>query len=139
MKTMKAKDYAISLGLARPGKGRMSLDAHKAIRAAIEAGTHHFPDYGVVKGAAPKGTVISKDASSAPVNPVESVDNFAPAFTRYPADQMFTGTDRAGKVWKVSARNGCRNSSYSIMGCGCSEHVTLVGAAEWITVRPVGE
>lgn len=140
MKTMKAKDYAIELGLARPGKGRMSLDAHKAIRAAIDAGTHTFPDYGVTKGATPKGIVLDKDkGSDAPVLPVERADNYGPAFMRYPLDQMFTGKDSAGKVWKVSARNACRNSAYSIVGCGCPLHVTLVGGGEWIEVRPVGE
>ena len=32
------KEYAISLGLAKPGRGRMSLDAHKAIDKAISEG-----------------------------------------------------------------------------------------------------
>lgn len=32
------KEYAISLGLAKPGRGRMSLDAHKAIDNAIQEG-----------------------------------------------------------------------------------------------------
>lgn len=35
---MKARDYCISLGLAKPGKGKLSAAAHAAIKKAIDNG-----------------------------------------------------------------------------------------------------
>lgn len=41
---MKAREYAISLGLAKPGRGKLSKQAHAAIQLAIETG-QIFEDY----------------------------------------------------------------------------------------------
>jgi hypothetical protein len=41
---LKARDYAISLGLAKPGKGKLSKAAHDAIQKAINEGKT-FVDY----------------------------------------------------------------------------------------------
>jgi hypothetical protein len=41
---MKAREYAISLGLAKAGRGKLSKDAHAAIQLAIETG-QVFEDY----------------------------------------------------------------------------------------------
>ena len=141
---MKAKDYAIELGLARPGKGRMSLEAHAAIRAAIEAGTHTFPDYkgAIDKSATPKGRTIDKDAPSAPVLPVERPDNYGDARMRYPLDQMFQGTRANGKTVKVNARQACMRGRYSLAGCfehAGQPHSVLVSSMEQIDVTPIGE
>jgi len=45
---MTPKEYAISLGLAKPGRGRLSREAHAAINNAIKAGTV-FDDPKVIK------------------------------------------------------------------------------------------
>jgi hypothetical protein len=41
---LKAREYAISLGLAKPGKGKLSFAAHAAIQKAIADGME-FTDY----------------------------------------------------------------------------------------------
>jgi hypothetical protein len=41
---MRARDYAISLGLAQPGRGKLSKKAHAAIQEAIDNG-QTFEDY----------------------------------------------------------------------------------------------
>jgi len=41
---LKAREYCVSLGLAKPGKGKLSKEAHAAIQIAIKEG-HVFEDY----------------------------------------------------------------------------------------------
>lgn len=59
---MKARDYAISLGLAQPTRGRMSREAWAAIDAAIAEGKR-FSDY--------NGTKVSKTVPKASNNSVD--------------------------------------------------------------------
>lgn len=42
--TLKAREYCIGLGLAKPGRGKLSKDAHAAIKKAIANG-QTFDDY----------------------------------------------------------------------------------------------
>lgn len=57
---MTPKEYAISLNLAKPGRGRLSREAHEAINKAIKAGTV-FDDPKVIKN---ESTVASKPDKS---------------------------------------------------------------------------
>lgn len=59
---MKAREYCIGLGLAKPGKGKLSFAAHAAIKAAIDGG-QTFEDYAEGKVVKPSGTNRSSNKS----------------------------------------------------------------------------
>lgn len=131
------KDYAISLGLAKAGRGRMSLDAKKAVQKARSEGM-------VFKGKGPATATVSlskttkNDDGTLTKETVETEANqYADAFMRYPLDQMFV-YEHEGKKYKVSGRLACMPCGYSLVGHGCNDPVVLTyhGTKK---VTPVGE
>jgi len=114
------KDYAISLGLAKEGRGRMSLDAKAAVAKAKASGMTFS-----TKGA-PTATVrtvtLSKDGEKE-VQDTE-VNQFADAFYRYEWDQEFSYSHN-GKTFKVGGRGACMNCGYSLVGHTCNDPVVL--------------
>lgn len=126
------KDYAVTLGLAKAGKGRMSREAHAAVDKAIAEGMT-FTDVRVSKDAAPKGPVVAKDG------PQDAVENpYGDAFMRYPMDQLFTYEDDKGKSHVVNARQACMGCGYSLVGHTCNSPVVLTKHGKR-PVRPKGE
>lgn len=124
------KDYAISKGLAKPGKGRMSLAAHEAVDKAIADGMT-FSDYRVSK-------TPQKGTESVSEGPQDQVENpYADAFWRYPLDQQFTYTHE-GKTRVINGRGVCRGCGYSLVGHLCSDPVVLTQDG-WQAVKPKGE
>jgi hypothetical protein len=116
------KDYAISLGLAKAGRGRMSLDAKKAVQAAKKNGMTFR-----IKGAPTATvTVVSKPQkdSEAPVTEEKEVNQFADAFYRYDRDQMFA-YKHEGKTYKINGKGACMNCGYSLVGHTCNDPVVL--------------
>jgi hypothetical protein len=143
---MKAKDYAVSLGLAKAGKGRMSREAHAAIRDAIDNKGMTFPDYvygggTIVAGIAKPAAKPAKDEG--PKDSAVSINVYAAEARRYPEDQVFlTVPDRAGKRHKVNGRQACmsKGAHYSIAGCFLQHtHSVLTNTLETLDVTPVGE
>ena len=131
------KDYAVSLKLAKPGKGRMSLDAKAAVAKAKSEGMtfRGKATVGVVRDSKPTGPTVSKEE---PESPVETVQNpYADAFRRYADDQEFTYTYE-GKVYPITGRTACMNCGYSLYGHVCNTMVGLTyhGAQ---TIVPKGE
>ena len=131
------KDYAISLGLAKAGRGRMSLDAKKAVSDARKNGM-------TFKGKGPATAVVSvskttkkDDGTSTTETEVKEVNQYADAFMRYPLDQMFS-YEHNGKKFKINGRGACMNCGYSLVGHTCNDPVVLTyhGAQK---VSPVGE
>lgn len=132
---MKAKDYAVSLGLAKPGKGRMSKEAHAAIQKAIGEGMS-FSDYQTkvtMTRQAENGAVVT---STGPAD--EVINPFGDAFMRYPMDQRFSYVDDNGKQHTTSGRPACMNCGYSLVGHTCNSPVVLTQHGQR-TVRPIGE
>lgn len=114
---MKAKEYAVSKGLARPGKGRMSREAHEAIRKAIDEGMS-FSDYQVTK--------TDKSAGAEESTPLDVVFNpYAEAFYRYSQDQKFVYRDDNGKTHEISGKPACMGCGYSLVGHTCNSPVVL--------------
>jgi hypothetical protein len=116
------KDYAISLGLAKAGRGRMSLEAKKAVQEAKKGGMVFR-----TKGA-PTATVMvakkpSKDTEKTVTEEVE-VNQYADAFYRYDRDQMFSYTHN-GKTYKINGKGACMNCGYSLVGHTCNDAVVL--------------
>ena len=131
------KDYAITLGLAKNGRGRMSLDAKKAVSDAKKSGM-------TFKGkGAPTATVslskTTKTSEGTTVTETEEkdVNPYADAFYRYPQDQEFV-YEFNGKKFKIGGRGACMNCGYSLIGHTCNDAVVLTyhGAQK---VSPVGK
>jgi hypothetical protein len=129
------KDYAISLGLAKAGRGRMSLDAKKAVQEAKKSGMTFR-----IKGAPTATITVSKapqKGSEQPVTEEVEVNPYADAFYRYDRDQMFS-YEHAGKTYKISGKGACMNCGYSLIGHTCNDPVVLTyhGAQK---VQPVAK
>src|SRR6478735_3618881 len=116
------REYAISLGLAQPTRGRMSREAHAAI-AKAEAEGMKFTEPNVLYPTKafkpPKSVTVSVPRHK----PMEMAvgESYDPDRRRYERTQMFTGTD----------------SRYSLTGHECSDPTVLVGGGERIKVKPV--
>ena len=132
------KDFAISKGLARPGKGRMSREAHEAVNAAIAGGmTFNDKSAAIIKGESPKGPVVAKDEPKADA---KEFNQYAPEFYRFDRDQQFYYTDPKGKRVVVNGKGVCRGCGFSLIGHTCLDSTpTILTADGWQAVRPVGE
>lgn len=136
---MRRKEYAVSLGLATPGKGRMSREALEAIEKA-RAGGQVFDD-DVVTTPTPRAqpTVsVKKDISPrvASEDQPGDLNHVSGLYMRYPLETVFQGVGEGGKKYTVTARAICYNTSVSIVGCPCDSHRTLVSSLEVLTVTP---
>lgn len=132
---MTKREYAVSLGLATMGRGRLSREAHAAI-AKAEAEGMTFDDAAkpvVNTPKAAKPVSVAKPAAAPSAGIVGEVTRF------HDIDAKFTGTDSKGKKHTVNARQVCRNSGYSITSCPCGrEHEVLVASMEFVKVTPKG-
>lgn len=130
------REYAAKLGLAIAGaRGRMSREAHEAI-AKAEAEGVQFSDASPIKVNTPK-----KEKSDKPVtvNAPVTVGEVVGLFNKGELDQKYVGRDSKDKKVSVDARQICRNSGYSLVGCHCGrEHVVLLSSMETVTVTKKG-
>lgn len=125
------REYAVSLGLATMGRGRLSREAHAAI-AKAEAEGMVFSD---------TKPVVNTPSATKPVKPVsnEGAGMIGEIVQLWPNDALFEGVDSHGKKHVVNARQVCRNSGYSMTSCPCGrEHEVLVASLEHIKVTPKG-
>lgn len=116
------KDYAISLGLAKAGRGRMSLDAKKAVQEAKKGGMTFR-----VKGAPTATVMVAKKPTKGAEEPVTEeveVNQYADGFYRYDRDQMFA-YEHGGKTFKINGKGACMNCGYSLVGHTCNDPVVL--------------
>jgi len=135
---MRRKEFAVSLGLATAGRGRMSREALEAIEKARSEGMT-FDDDAPTTGRR-EVTVTAKDAKPVTVRSSTALGHIGlmdDTYIRYGNDVKFAGVDSKGKKHTVGVANICRNSGYSIIGCRCDSHETLVASMEVITVTEV--
>lgn len=111
------KEYAIGLGLAKPGRGRLSKEAHNAIAAAIENGIQ-FSDGVKVSARADGSKVVEKNAD---------VNNFAatPA-PNFSNDWYFVNAK--GKRVSVAYQSACMNCKISLPWHYCTNPKAIVKA-----------
>jgi hypothetical protein len=133
---MRRKEYAVSLGLATAGKGRMSREALAAIdKARAEGMTFSDDDVAPRAPKAPRKAVeVTARAPKANAHEREFglIDS-----TRYPMDQKFKGVDSLGKTHIVGGANAC-GCGYSLVGHICNTPTALIGyPLERINVVPV--
>lgn len=129
---MKAKEWAVSQGLAKAGKGRMSREAHDAVQKAI-AGGMVFDDYIIgdfkARGKA-KAAPIVKHAPIVKVKTpkraaeMDEAPELRDAFMRYRMDQQFC-YDLDGKTHQITGRSVCMNCGYSLVGHTCNDPLVL--------------
>jgi hypothetical protein len=124
------REYAISLGLATPGRGRLSREAHAAIDKAISEGKT-FSD------AKPVVTKAPKTAKSVSVVTEDEAPEFRETVYRYPIDTVFVGEDTNGKKFKCTARAACM-CGYSLVAHICNDpRVVNSNGTAHISVRAV--
>lgn len=123
---MKAKDYAVSLGLAKPGRGRMSLAAREAVEAAIAKG---YVFEGYVSRARPdkpqKSVSVSVPKPAEPKDTAEGINMYADGWYRYDSDQEFAYDDDAGKSHIINGKAVCMTCKFSLVGHKCQSPVVL--------------
>jgi hypothetical protein len=135
---MRRKQYAVSLGLATPGKGRMSREALEAVAKAESEGMVFDDAKGTpapkVVRETPKPVTVKRE--SGPVATHERTDSVMGTTLRYEMDQMFVGVDSNGKTHTVNGRQAC-SCGYSLVGHVCNMPNALIGSPlERISVRP---
>jgi hypothetical protein len=113
---MKAREYLVSKGLAKDGRGKVSNDAKAALTSALASGTV-FEDY-------PKdatGPVAPKVDRPHKVKPRrEAVDSgvVASIAYRFPEGEYVARETVSGKV--RSMREACHTCRVSLVGHGCA-------------------
>lgn len=130
------REYAASLGLAVAGaRGRLSREAHAAITEAESNGVI-FSDASPVKVAP---TPKEKTAKSVTVNTPVTVGDVPGLVGAGDLDSLYVGFDSNNKKVTVNARQVCRNSGYSLVGCRCGlAHEVMVASMETVTVTKKG-
>lgn len=121
---MTKREYAISKGLAQPGRGRLSRDAHDAI-AKAEAEGMVFDDTTVVVRQKALDVPVVNTEKAVDKGPKDSIENpFADAYMRYEQTQEFV-YDEGGREFTISCRPACMNCGYSLVGHTCNDPVVL--------------
>lgn len=128
------REYAISLGLAKEGRGRMSREAHAAIDKAISEGMT-FDDPSPVVSVKPAKPKTDKPIRVARQPQGESLGPVADIATRYPDTQKFKGVDSKGKTHIVNARTVCVPCGYSLTSHRCNSPEALVASLEIVPVE----
>lgn len=134
---MRRKEFAVSLGLATPGKGRMSREALAAIDKARAEGKVFDDDAPAptVKRESPKPATVSVKRETGAVAH-DRDDHVMGISLRYPMDQLFEGVDSNGKKHTVNGAQAC-SCGYSLVGHVCHEPSALIGyPLERIRVTP---
>lgn len=109
---MKARDYLVSKGLAKPGRGRFSATAKAELVQAISEGKV-FSDFTIEK---PTGAARTPKAVAAKPPPgTKVIEELAPY--RY-EESTHKAVDATGGVY--SLRSACFHCGYSLVVCPCA-------------------
>lgn len=117
------RDYAVSLGLAKPGRGRMSAAAHEAINKALSEGMR-FSDVSVSEDK----PITSQEASK---------KNTEGTFFGDTPEPLYNGgwyVVEDGKRISVSGREVCRNCMNSLDYHRCSSPIFPAQNGEMLAV-----
>ena len=122
-----AREWLVSQGLAKPGRGKFSKAAHQALAKALGEGIK-FSDYPKSANPAPVKTVKATGDKPAPT-PVKSSSVPDVMFEdeyRYPEADYQAVRFEDGKKIVHSMREVCNNCRVSLVMCGC-EDTTIYG------------
>lgn len=107
------RDYLVSLGLAKPGRGRFSADAKAALAEAEKNGIK-FLEKGAITT-----TVVTINDDGERVNEVRSVDPYAPHPEPFRTDGFYKFVKENGGSIKVSVSEACIHCKFSFGWCLC--------------------
>lgn len=114
------RDYLISLGLAKPGRGKFSNEAKAALEKAIAGGMTFSDDAPAPK--APKPVKPSTKVRATPEDNNHGSDSSTEILMssdlRYYGKRWFATID--GKQVEISERAACTNCGYSLIGHICN-------------------
>lgn len=119
---MNAREYLVSKGLAKAGRGKFSNDAKAELQRAMAAGMV-FDDYkptGRVVTVRPKVEVVKTPKEKA----MES-DYISPSDFRFPESEYVAVYFEGGKRKTVGMREVCSNCGYSLTNHGCNAPTIL--------------
>lgn len=118
------REYAISLGLAKPGRGRMSAAAHDAINKAISEGMT-FSDTLKAPAKTEKAPAAKATQDNSVIAPTAAI--------REPNGYSFFYME-GGKKRKVSNRTACYNCGYSVGWhlCNAPAGITKDGLKDFV-------
>lgn len=119
------REYAISLGLATPGRGRLSKEAHNAINEAIANGMR-FKDV-------PVNSDSSKPVKSEDVSKDSGAENY---FGPTPS-KLFDGgwkIEFEGKKISISGTEVCRTCMYSLDYHRCANPTSITPVGDIVQV-----
>lgn len=114
---MKARDYLVKHGLAKPGRGKFSNAAREALARAVEKG-ESFDDFPNKATTVVKPTGAPKPKVKAA--PVESAEVYDIPEYRYPETMYRAIEIRNGKRIERSMREACNGCGLSLVVCWCS-------------------
>lgn len=137
-----AKDYAVTLGLAKPGKGRMSVPAREAVEKARQGGMTFSKE-----SVQPTKRVVRAGSDSPQAKPAKTTEAKFEEYRDGAPRVHARGTEFVGYVdgkrIVTGLNNGavaCMNSGYSVAYCGEDSHKVLLSAAsEPVTIRVKGD
>lgn len=122
---MKAREYAISLGLAKPGKGKLSKAAHAAIQLAIDTG-QVFDDY-------KDGKVVKNDNGTNRTRNQHRNDGVHTGSRSNSTNRLDNRTEENQEVQKIKSRPVTHEYS-TIWGIDMSLRRPVVIAYQWCAV-----
>jgi len=114
------REYLVTKGLAKEGRGKLSRAAHEEIARAVASGMEFsdLQDRPVVVKRTPKERPADGNVE------VTEENRYAGAFMRYPLDQVFK-YDHEGKSYEITGRTACMTCGFSLVGHICNHAVGL--------------
>lgn len=124
---MNAREYLVSKGLAKPGRGKFSNDAKAELQRAMSSGMT-FDDY------KPTGRVVNApkprvEVEKTPKQKAEDSVYLPPTDYRFPESEYKAvgRVDGVKHVWGM--REVCSNCGYSLTNHGCNAPMVFGGIA----------
>jgi uncharacterized protein YigE (DUF2233 family) len=120
---MNAREYLVSKGLAKAGRGKFSNDAKAELQRAMAAGMV-FDDY------KPTGRVVAQpkpkvEVEKTPVQRAQESTYISPTDFRFPESEYVAVYFEGGKRKTVGMREVCSNCGYSLTNHGCNAPTIL--------------
>lgn len=131
------RDYLVSLGLAKPGRGKFSNDAKQALVKARAEGVKFSDDDAPVKSAPVslvKGDAPVKE-TTAPKSEAGMTPYLTPDEYRFPEREYRGITFDNGKRKEVSLRECCNTCRVSLVNHMCDSPTILAGISVKIERR----
>lgn len=114
------RDYLISLGLAKAGRGKFSNEAKAALEKAIAGGMTFSDNAPTPKAAKPvkSSPKVQTNADASAHGSDSTTEILMPSDLRYYGKRWFATIE--GKEVEISERAACTNCQYSLIAHACN-------------------